>query len=64
MLRLKKLPTIQDYLNNSVRSKIVTKKERVAKHKSIYKKEPLLEIKNVEKEYFNKAGLFKKSDTI
>lgn len=62
-VRLKKLPTIQDYLNNSVASEIVTKKERESKHKKIYKEEPLLEIENVDKEYFNKSGLFKKSDT-
>lgn len=62
-VRLKKLPTIQDYLNNSVGSEIVTKKGRATKHKNIYKKEPLLEIKNVDKEFFNKSGLFKKSDT-
>ncbi len=58
--RLKKLPTIQDYLNKSVAREIITKKEREAKHKSIYKKDPLLEVKNIEKEYFSKAGLFNK----
>lgn len=62
-VRLKKLPTIQDYLNNSVGYDVITKKERVAKHKKIYNQEPLLEIKNVEKIFFNKAGLFKKPDT-
>ncbi len=61
--RLKKLPTIQDYMNDSVGNEIVTKKEREGKHKKIYNQEPLLEIKNVEKEFFNKAGFFKKPES-
>lgn len=59
--RLKKLPTIQDYLEDTINSDIITKTERQVKHKSIYSKQPLLEIINVEKEYVSKAGLFKKS---
>jgi peptide/nickel transport system ATP-binding protein len=62
-VRLKKLPTIQDYLKNSVGHDVVTKKERGAKHKKIYNQEPLLEIKNIEKEFFNRAGLFKKTES-
>ncbi len=60
--RLKKLPTIQDYLDDSVDIEIITKTEREEKHKSIYSKQPLLEIMNVEKEYISKAGLFKKAE--
>ena len=59
--RLKKLPTIQDYMDKSVDREVITKKERDKRHKNIYIKEPLLEIKNLEKEYFSKASLFKNS---
>lgn len=58
--RLKKLPTIQDYLDDTVDNDIITKSERDQTHKSIYSKQPLLEIINVEKEYISKVGLFKK----
>ncbi|MBT8393938.1 MAG: ABC transporter ATP-binding protein [Bacteroidia bacterium] len=58
--RLKKLPTIQDFLINKIDSSIIHKTERDKRHKTIYSKQPLLEIVNLEKEYFSKAGLFKK----
>ena len=60
--RLKKLPTIQDYLDDVFNDGIITTSEREQKHKNIYSKQPLLEIVNVEKEYFSKTGLFKKSE--
>lgn len=59
-VRLKSLPTIKDYLEENVDSSIVSKSERAKKHKLLYGQKPLLEIVNVEKEYFSKAGLFKK----
>ncbi len=58
--RPKNLPTIQDYLNGTVDNTMVTNKERERAHKNIYSKQPLLEIRNIEKEYFSKAGFFKK----
>ena len=61
--RPRRLPTIQDYLNDTVDNTMVTKNERVQSHKIIYAKKPLLEIKNIEKEYFSKAGFFKKSES-
>ncbi len=60
--RPRRLPTIQDYLNDSVDNNMISKKEREQSHKIIYAKKPLLEIKNLEKEYFSKAGFFKKSE--
>ena len=60
--RLKKLPTIQDYLDNTVDNDIISKTEREQKHKTIYNKKPLLKILNVEKEYISKASLFKKTE--
>ena len=58
--RLKTLPTIQDYLNNSTSYEIVTDKERQEKHAVLYAKKPLLEVVDVEKEYISKSGWFTK----
>lgn len=60
--RLKKLPTIQDFLNDKVDDTIILKNEREKRHKTIYNKQPLLEIVNLEKEYFSKPSLFKNSE--
>lgn len=59
-VRLKRLPTIQDYLQNKVPSEVVTSAERQAFHDKLYSAPPLLEVKNVEKEYISKGGLFGK----
>lgn len=57
-VRLKRLPTIKDYLENSVKSEIISSEERQKSHEKLYKQDPILEVKNVEKEYFSTAGLF------
>jgi peptide/nickel transport system ATP-binding protein len=61
--RLKRLPTIKDFLNKTTDKTIVTTKERMDFHKSIYSKPPLLEVVNLEKEYLSKSGWFSKPDT-
>ncbi|WP_445734719.1 ABC transporter ATP-binding protein [Mariniflexile sp.] len=58
--RLKTLPTIQDYLNDTTKTDIITSEEREQKHKELYSKPPLLEVINVEKEYISKSGWFSK----
>ncbi|GAA4802857.1 ABC transporter ATP-binding protein [Litoribaculum gwangyangense] len=58
--RLKILPTIEDYLNNTTNNKIVTSEERKQNHKKLYSKLPLLEIINIEKEYISTSGWFSK----
>lgn len=58
--RLKKLPTIQDYLDNRISKEIVTEEQRTQQHENIYSKTPLLEVVNVEKEYLSKSGWFTK----
>jgi peptide/nickel transport system ATP-binding protein len=58
--RLKTLPTIQDYLNNTTNTEIITSEERQLKHEKLYSKPPLLEVINVEKAYFSKSGWFSK----
>ena len=61
--RLKKLPTIQDFLNDSISTEIVSDEQRKQNHEKLYNKAPLLEIINVEKEYVSKSGWFTKPHT-
>ena len=58
--RLKNLPTIQDFLNDTISTEIITDKQREQNHKTLYNKPPLLEVVNVEKEYISKSGFFSK----
>ncbi|WP_242203409.1 ABC transporter ATP-binding protein [Aestuariivivens insulae] len=58
--RLKTLPTIQDYLNNTLSDEIITPQQRKSLHETLYSKPPLLEVVNVEKEYISKSGWFSK----
>jgi peptide/nickel transport system ATP-binding protein len=59
-VRLKRLPTIQDYLNGTVNPEEITPQQRNEGHRQLYSKQPLLEVINVEKEYVSNAGLFGK----
>jgi peptide/nickel transport system ATP-binding protein len=59
-VRLKRLPTIQDFLCNEINTEIVTLENRVHFHDQLYKQDPILEVINVEKEYFSTAGFFGK----
>lgn len=58
--RLKRLATIQDFLNDSVKTEIITSEDRKKHLEDLYSKPPMLEVKNVEKEYFTNVGLFAK----
>lgn len=57
--RAEKLATIKDFLQNSFDKKVVTKEQRTQKHKTLYSQKPLLEVKNLEKEYYTNAGFFR-----
>ena len=59
-VRLKRLPTIKDYLENAVNSEIISSEERQKSHGKLYSQDPILEVRNVEKEYFSTAGFFGK----
>lgn len=59
--RLKTLPTIQDFLENSISTETVTDADRKENHEKIYSKPPLLEVINVDKAYFSRGGFFKKA---
>ncbi len=56
--RLKKLPTISDFLSGIIPKALITKTARKEKHKNIYSSAPLLEVINLEKTYYSKASFF------
>lgn len=58
--RLKRLPTIQDFLEKTIVNDIVTEAQRKEAQTLIYAQPPLLEVRNVEKEYCSTMGLFGK----
>jgi peptide/nickel transport system ATP-binding protein len=59
--RLKTLPTIKDFLEDTTSTEIVTDLDRKLNHEKIYNQPPLLEVINVEKEYLSSGGVFKKA---
>ena len=67
--RLKKLPTVEDFIKNKIFTDVYTKRERDAYHSKIYRLKPLLEIVDLKK-YFNtsvgftRKPLIKAVDTI
>ena len=61
--RLKKLPTVEDFIKNKISTDVYTKKERDAYHRKIYELEPLLEIVDLKK-YFNTSVRFTKKSFI
>ncbi|MDG1014857.1 MAG: ABC transporter ATP-binding protein [Flavobacteriaceae bacterium] len=56
--RLKKLPTISDFLSGRIPKLVVSKTDREQKHKKIYSGVPLLEVIDLEKTYYSKASFF------
>ncbi|MBC3758431.1 ABC transporter ATP-binding protein [Hyunsoonleella sp. SJ7] len=61
--RLKVLPTIQDFLDNTSKSEVITSEERQKTHNKLYSQPPLLEVIDVEKEYLSKSGWFSKPES-
>lgn len=62
--RFNKLPTVEDFINDSVDLSIETAEEREKYHQEIYNKPPLLEIKNLKKEFITKRFLFGNSSSV
>lgn len=62
-VRLKRLPTIQNFMNNERIEEVITPEERQKKHEEIFSKPPLLQLKQVEKQYIINSGLFQKNKT-
>jgi len=59
-VRLKRLSTISDFINNSIPKAIITKEEREKKLSKIYARKPILEVKNIAKTYYSRIGIFRK----
>lgn len=59
-IRLKRLPTIDDFINQSIPSEEVTTEQRKVDHQKMYASLPLLEVKHVSKDYITKRSLFHK----
>lgn len=57
-VRLKRLPTIQDFIANKPQSEEITPLEREQRHKELYQQKPILEVRNVVKDYITSTGLF------
>jgi peptide/nickel transport system ATP-binding protein len=62
--RLKKLPTIASIADKSFNPVEETLQQRASRHKKLYTQKPLLEVRNVKKEYYSNAGLFKSKSII
>lgn len=58
--RLKRLPTIADFLNDTNPKKIITPAERAKELEQLYSKPPILEVKNIEKIYYSRMGILGK----
>jgi len=61
--RLKKLPTVEDFIKNKIFTDVYTKRERDAYHSKIYRLKPLLEIVDLKK-YFNTSVRFTRKPLI
>jgi len=64
-VRLKKLPTVQDFMTNEIKTSMYSEEERANFHQKIYSKKPLLAIKNLAT-YFNteKKFIFQKDNIV
>ncbi|OUR98103.1 ABC transporter ATP-binding protein [Flavobacteriales bacterium 33_180_T64] len=62
-IRLKQLPTIDDFINNTTNSDIISSEKRAENHNTIYTESPLLEVINLEKEYLSKSSWFSKPES-
>jgi len=58
--RLKTLPTVSDFINDTIDSTIYTDEERTAFHQKIYNRPPLLEIIDLHKDFISNASWFSK----
>lgn len=60
-VRLKRLPTISDFMEDEIDTTAISNKDRAEHHKNLYAQDPLLEIIDIEKTYISKKGLFSKN---
>jgi len=61
--RLKRLPTINDFIEKTTNATIITNEIRNSNHLEIYNKQPLLEVVDLTKEYVSTIGFFSKKQS-
>lgn len=59
--RLKRLPTVQDYLENRKPAKLQSPKERKQHHLKLYQQNPILQVNALSKTYQKKNGFWRKA---
>ncbi|MFL0133622.1 ABC transporter ATP-binding protein [Tenacibaculum maritimum] len=57
--RLKKLPTVFDFMNNNVDLSIYSQESRAVFHKKLYNQPPLLEIIHLNKQFISNSSFFR-----
>ena len=63
-VRLKRLPTVKNFIEETVDNTIYSDNDRANFHQKIYQKKPLLEIYNLKKEFITKGSWFKKQEIV
>ena len=63
-IHLKRLPTVSDFVNNTVPTETISDNERRLFRKQLFEQKPLLEVVNVDKEFYSNAGLFNKATIV
>lgn len=58
--RLRRLPTVSDFLNDTTPTEIITEEERTERLVELYAQPPILEVKNIEKIYYSRMGVLGK----
>lgn len=58
--RLRRLPTVSDFLNDTTPTEIITEEERTERLVELYAQLPILEVKNIEKIYYSRMGVLGK----
>jgi len=61
-IRLKRLPTVDDFLKDTLPKAEITAHERQKNHEKIYEKPAILKVENVSKSFFTKTGWFSKKE--
>lgn len=63
-IHLKRLPTVSDFVNNTVPAETISDNERRLFRKQLFEQKPLLEVVNIDKEFYSNAGLFSKATIV
>lgn len=62
--RLKTLPTVSNFINNTVNHTVYSSEERSSFHEKLYNQKPLLEIVNLEKEFVSGGFWFQQKQVV